>query len=77
MTTELDGALKRMAKHLGDLQRLERELLDTRGNLRGLPGENALDVALERIETVRDALDQAEHELEIEDGLYLIGDDDE
>lgn len=70
MTTPLQTALSRMEKILRKLDRLHTELRTTRAGLDGLPGANATDIALERLGSVRAALDQAHHELEIEDGLY-------
>lgn len=69
--TRLEKAISEIRGNLDRLLKLEGELIRTRGGLDGLPGANALDVAIEGVGHVRGAVDQAEHELEIEAGLYL------
>lgn len=71
MTTRLEKAIKDVRENLDRLSRIETDLIRTRGGLDGLPGATAVDVAIEGVGHVRDAVDQAEHELEIEAGLYL------
>lgn len=69
--TRLEKAIGEVRKNLDKLSKIESELIRTRGGLDGLPGANSLDVAIEGVGHVRNAVDQAEHELEIDAGLYL------
>ena len=69
--TRLEKAIAAVRKNLDRLSKIEGELMRTRGGLEGLPGSSAIDVAIEGVGHVRAAVDQAEHELEIEAGLYL------
>lgn len=56
---------------LEELERIERRILRTIGRLRGEPGDTGLRMAAERLAGTREALAQAEEELEVADGLYL------
>lgn len=73
--TRLEKTIGEVRKNLDRLMKVESELIRTRGGLDGLPGTAAFDVAIEGVGHVRAAVDQAEHELELEAGLYLAGEE--
>lgn len=70
---QLEEQIERARANFERLLDLERELTIARGGLCGHAAATAYDVAIDGVSQAKEALDQAEHELELEGGLYLDG----
>ena len=72
MTTRIEAEIKKVRATLEELGRIERRIIRACGRLQGEPGDTGLRMAAERLAGTRQALAQAEEELEVADGLYLL-----
>ncbi len=71
MSSRSDQILASLRGRLCDIAELERSLLTLRPAMDGHAGAAATDVAVDRLTGVREAIDQAIEEIEVDDGLYL------
>lgn len=71
MSARIHAEIEKIRTTLDQLDRIERRIVRMTGRLEGEPGEAAARVAIAQISGSREALAQAEEELEVHDGLYL------